>query len=84
MRVLGTTKSGTRIIMLSEQIAISMVGLLLGTGVLRILKGTQLLEILQQVVVFTVLYIVIVALAAAVSAVLATRKNVLELLQTKE
>ncbi len=84
LRILGTTKRKTRAILSLEQIFLSVLGLIIGAGALLIYKGTGLSGVLTQLLLFVGLYFAVVVAAAIVCASLATRRNVLELLQTKE
>ncbi|MBQ8025371.1 MAG: type II toxin-antitoxin system mRNA interferase toxin, RelE/StbE family [Oscillospiraceae bacterium] len=84
LRILGTTRRRTRAMLSSEQIVLAAAGLLLGAGALLIWRGAQLLGISRQLALFGGLYLITVAAAAIVCAVLVTRRSVLELLQTKE
>ena len=85
LRALGTTKKRTRFILLSGQLILCFSGLILGFAVLMLYNGRELLEgiseILQQYVILCSISYVI---AAVICAILVTRRNVLELLQTKE
>ncbi len=84
LRILGTTKRKTRAILSLEQIFLSVIGLIVGAGALLIYKGAGLSGILTQLLLFAGLYFAVIVTAAIVCASLATRRNVLELLQTKE
>ncbi|NLA86105.1 MAG: ABC transporter permease, partial [Clostridiales bacterium] len=84
MRVQGTTKGKTRAILALEQVLLSIVGLAVGTGGLLVYKGAALSAISGQVYLFTALYFTVILVSAAMCSSLATRRNVLELLQTKE
>jgi ABC-type antimicrobial peptide transport system permease subunit len=84
MRVLGTTKRKTRAILSLEQVLLSGVGLLVGACGLLIYNGSGIAAASGDMVLFAGLYFALIAAAAIVSSVAATRKNVLELLQTKE
>jgi hypothetical protein len=84
MRVLGTTKEMTRAILASEQVLLSIAGLALGVSGLLFYKGQETEAISGQLLVFVSLFFAVISLCAAVCSVLATRRSVLELLQTKE
>jgi ABC-type antimicrobial peptide transport system permease subunit len=84
LRVLGTTKRKTRTMLALEQIVLGVIGLAAGSGGLIIYKGAALSGIRNQILLFIALYVAVIVVSAAVSASLATRRNVLELLQTKE
>jgi len=78
MRVLGTSKRRVRAIMVLEHMILCIVGIVLAAAVLAV-RGvfTQMLWVIA-------LYVVVIFAASYVASVLASRKNVLELLQTKE
>jgi hypothetical protein len=84
MRVQGTTKRKTRAMLALEQILLSVIGLLVGACGLLIYNGSGITVAAGGVALFAGLYFALVTAAAVVSSVVATRKNVLELLQTKE
>jgi ABC-type antimicrobial peptide transport system permease subunit len=84
MRVQGTTKRKTRAILALEQALLSVVGLLVGACWLALYNGSGMAAASADMVLFAGLYFALIAAAAIVSSVAATRKNVLELLQTKE
>lgn len=84
MRVQGTTKRRTRTIVLLEQVLLSILGLLIGTVGLLAYKGEALAVISGQLALFAALYFAVILLSAVICSSLATRRNVLELLQTKE
>lgn len=84
MRVLGTTKRKTRVILAFEQVLLCLVGLVVGACGLFLYKGVGLSAISQSLYLFAALYFTVVLVAAATCSIIATRRNVLELLQTKE
>ena len=84
MRIQGTTKTKTRVILVIEQIMLSVAGLIIGAGAMAVIKGAQFTDVAAQTGMFAGMYLIVIIAASVVSAVLATRKNVLELLQTKE
>ncbi len=84
MRIQGTTKGKTRAILTLEQVLLSIVGLIVGVGGLLVYKGAALSAISGQLYLFTALYFTVILVSAVMCSSLATRRNVLELLQTKE
>jgi hypothetical protein len=84
MRVLGTTKRITRAMLASEQILLSVGGLFIGLCGLLIYKRAELSAIAGGISLFAALYLAVIAASAVFSAAAATRRNILELLQTKE
>jgi ABC-type antimicrobial peptide transport system permease subunit len=84
MRMLGTTKRRTRVILALEQMILSVAGLLPGVCALLAYNGAELAAAIGDIALFAGLYLAAVTAFSAVSSAAATRKNVLELLQTKE
>ncbi len=84
MRILGTTKRKTRTILALEQMLLSICGLVIGACGLLAYKGAALSRISAQLYVFAALYFAVILVSAIICAGLSTRRNVLELLQTKE
>ena len=82
MRVLGTTKKRTRSILILEQMILSIIGILISAVVLAIRRVPETV-FMQMLLIFTI-YTVVVLLGSIIAAIAASRKNVLELLQTKE
>ena len=78
MRVLGTSKAKTRTILVLEQMILCIIGIIISGGVLYI-RGA----FMQMLWVFGA-YALVILLASIIASVAASRKNVLELLQTKE
>lgn len=84
MRILGTTKHKTRAMLSLEQILLALSGLALGLAVMAAIHRAAFLGIAPKTGLFAGVYLLIAALASLVSAAIATKKNLLELLQTKE
>lgn len=82
MRMLGTTKRKTRVILVLEQMILCLAGVL--TAVVAIAVQNADWVVWQQMAIVMSLYMIIVLAASIIASVLASRKNVLELLQTKE
>ena len=78
MRVLGTSKAKTRTILVIEQMLLCVVGIIIA-GIILYIRGA----LTQMWWVFCV-YAFVILIASIVASVAASRKNVLELLQTKE
>jgi len=78
MRVLGTSKSKIRTIIVSEQMILCVVGFVIAGIVLAIRR------VLMQLFWVFGAYALVILLASIVVSVTVSRKNVLELLQTKE
>ena len=84
MRALGTTKCTTRVMLALEQILLGFVGVLIGLAVMLAWKRGDFSAIAVQAGVFAAAYAIMVMFGSYISAAFATRKNILELLQTKE
>ncbi len=78
MRVLGTSKVKTRTILVLEQMILCIIGVII-SGIVLYIRGA----LAQMLWVFSA-YALVILLASIVASVAASRKNVLELLQTKE
>jgi len=78
MRVLGTSKAKTRTILVLEQMILCIVGIIIA-GIILYIRGA----LTQMLWVFSA-YALVILLASIIASMAATRKNVLELLQTKE
>ena len=78
MRVLGTSKAKTRTILVLEQMILCVIGIII-SGIVLYIRGA----FMQMLWVFGT-YALVILLASIVSSTAASRKNVLELLQTKE
>ena len=84
MRALGTTKRMTRSMVALEQIILGMLGVLLGLLVMLAWKRAAFAPIAVQAGLFAGAYALVLIFSSYISAAFATRKNILELLQTKE
>jgi hypothetical protein len=84
MRVQGTTRRKAGAMLALEQALLSAAGLALGACGLAAYNGTGLAAASAELVPFAALYFAAIVAAAMVSSAAATRKNVLELLQTRE
>ena len=84
MRVLGTTKRKTRIVMSLEQCLLGVAGLVLGGAVLLAVNGQAMRAVSGQMLLFAALYFGVVLASAVICSVLATRRSALELLQVRE
>ncbi|NMA25645.1 MAG: ABC transporter permease [Clostridiales bacterium] len=84
MRIQGTTKGKTRSVLALEQVLLSIAGLIVGSAALLAYKGSGLSVVSPQLGLFAALYFAVILISAVTCSSLATRRNVLELLQTKE
>jgi len=83
MRVLGTSKARTRVIIVAERMILCIVGMVLAAAVMFAMRGVNE-TVLQKTAMVLALYFAAVLLSSCVASVAVSRKNVLELLQTKE
>ena len=84
MRAQGTTKRMTRSMLAVEQIILGAIGALLGMLVMLAWKRGDFSAIAVQAGLFAGAYALILIFSSYISAAFATRKNILELLQTRE
>lgn len=84
MRVLGTTRLRTSMILVIEQLILCIVGIALGVGGLILYNGAVLKEIASKLYLFAGLYFAVSLVSTLICSAIATRRNVLNLLQTKE
>ena len=82
MRMLGTTKRRTRWILMAEQLLLCICGIGISALILK-LRNASAVVFSEAAIVFA-LYFAAIFISAALASISATRKNVLELLQTKE
>ncbi|MBQ8831318.1 MAG: hypothetical protein IJ017_06940 [Oscillospiraceae bacterium] len=83
MRVLGTSKRRTRVIIVTERIVLYLVSTVLSVIVMLSMRGISEHTISNMTLVI-ILYFAAVVLSSLAASVAVTRKKVLELLQTKE
>ena len=83
MRVLGTSKRRTRVIIILERMLLCFVGMVLAAIIMFAMRGVTA-AVAQKIVFILTAYFAAVIAASAIASMAATRKNVLELLQTKE
>lgn len=84
LRILGTTKRRSRCILAIEQIVLCVIGLAMAAIGLVIYDAGPFVRCAGTLALCGGLYLLGCALAATITAVLATRSKVLELLQVKE
>jgi len=84
LRALGVAKAKTRTILSLEQVVLSATGLAFGFCVILGYKGAGSAAIARPISLFAALYFAVIIASAAICSILATRRSVLELLQTKE
>jgi ABC-type antimicrobial peptide transport system permease subunit len=84
MRVLGTTKKRTIVILALEQIILCILGIVIATGVLLIYNAGLFILSGSTLAVCALIYLVASIMAAIIAAAATTNKKALELLQVKE
>ena len=82
MRVLGTSKRWIRFIMVVEQMILCVVGIILSCLIMFVGKTSY--DVIVLITSVFSLYALVILLVSIIASVMASRKNVLELLQTKE
>ena len=83
MRVLGTSKRRTRVIIVLERMILCVIGMIIAALIMMVMRGVNGV-VLEKMVIVLGLYFVTILAFAIIAAVFSSRKNVLELLQTKE
>ena len=84
MRIQGTTRIKTLVILSVEQIILSVVGIIVGIAVMTIIKGADISMITMSMSMFAALYLSVIIISSIVSSAIVTSKNILQLLQSKE
>ncbi len=84
LRMLGVRKAWVRVMFSSEQLLLSLLGVLLGLGLLVILRQNPRAVLTGQALIATSLYLLGALVGALIAAVLVSNKQPLELLQVKE
>jgi ABC-type antimicrobial peptide transport system permease subunit len=84
MRVLGTSKKRTRIMLILEQLILCLFGMIVALILLAALNGTAILNIAEPLGLYCALHIAGCAAGVAVCSIVITRRRILELLQVKE
>jgi hypothetical protein len=84
MRVLGTTKKRTRLMLTLEQTVLCLAGFVCGVFVLLMINGVLPGTVTRQLGVYAALHFAMCIAGAVICAVVITRRRILELLQVKE
>ena len=84
LRVLGTTKRRTRVMLSLEQIFLCLLGLCMAVAALVLTKGNALTAVAGLIAVYAAAHLLSCVVGTEAAAVSVTRRNVLELLQVKE
>ena len=84
MRVLGTTRTAVRLTLITEPLILSMLGVLIGLGMARLLWASPVLMAASPLLISAGLYLVGVLVGSVVGAITVTNKQPIELLQVKE
>jgi hypothetical protein len=84
MRVLGTTKRRTRVMLIVEQAALCLLGLLCAAALLFAINGVSIAEYTAALGIAATALLSGCIAGALVCAVIVTRRRILELLQVKE
>jgi len=84
LRVLGTTKRRTRVMLTLEQIMLCLLGLVLAAAALIAVKGRELYEVAGVLLVYLSVHFAFCASSSTAASVSVTKRKVLDLLQVKE
>lgn len=84
LRVLGTTKRRTRIMLISEQLILCLLGLVLAFIILSAINGNSILTVVLPLSIYIVLHFAGCIIGTSICAVVVTRRRILELLQVRE
>ncbi|PKO06494.1 MAG: hypothetical protein CVU41_07190 [Chloroflexi bacterium HGW-Chloroflexi-3] len=84
LRVLGTALPTVRLTLISEPLALSVIGVILGLGISYLLWASTGVLSLRQLMISAGLYLVGVIIGSVVGAMLVTNKQPIDLLQVKE
>ncbi|MBR6521694.1 MAG: ABC transporter permease [Oscillospiraceae bacterium] len=84
LRILGTTKRRTRVMLTLEQIMLCLLGLVLAAASLAAVKGRELYDVAGILLVYLSAHFVFCASSSTAASISVTKRKVLELLQVKE
>jgi hypothetical protein len=85
LRVLGVTKTRTRIILIAGQLALCLIGITAGIIAVLLYNGQAVfVEIMAVFITCAVLYFAVCVIASSIFSVSATNKKIMDLLQVKE
>jgi hypothetical protein len=84
LRVLGTTKLRTRVMLILEQLLLCLIGLILAFAVLAIVNRADILKVIEPLSIYCLLHLIGCIVGTTIAAITVTRKKILELLQVKE
>jgi ABC-type antimicrobial peptide transport system permease subunit len=84
LRVLGTTRTAVRLTLIAEPLFLSILGVIIGLGIARLLWMTSGLVAAEPLLIAASLYLAGVLAGLVASAIAVTNKKPIELLQVKE
>jgi ABC-type antimicrobial peptide transport system permease subunit len=84
MRVLGTTKKRTRLMLTLEQTVLCLAGFVCAVFVLLMINGVLPAAVTRPLGMYAALHFAMCVAGAVICAVVITRRRILELLQVKE
>ena len=84
MRVLGTTRTAVRLVLILEPFFLSIIGVMLGLGIAQVLWMTSDVAAVVPLSIGAGLYLAGVLVGSLTGAVSVTNKKPIELLQVKE
>ena len=84
LRVLGTTKRRTRVMLILEQLMLCLIGLILAFAVLGVVNRAVIIKVIEPLGTYCLLHLIGCTVGTTLAAITVTRKKILELLQVKE
>jgi hypothetical protein len=84
LRVLGTTKRRTRVMLIFEQLLLCLAGLILAFAVLAVINGSGILGVAGSIGFYCALHFIGCTIGTTIASIVVTKRKILELLQVKE
>ena len=84
LRVLGTTKRRTRVMLILEQFMLCLIGLILSFAVLAVVNRADIFKVIEPLSTYCLLHLIGCTVGTTIAAITVTRRKILELLQVKE
>ena len=84
LRVLGTTKRRTRVMLILEQLVLCLIGLIVAFTILAIVNRADIIKVAEPLSTYCLLHLIGCTVGTTIAAITVTRRKILELLQVKE
>ena len=84
LRVLGTTKRRTRVMLIFEQLILCLVGLILAFAILAVVNGSGIFGVAGFIGIYCALHFIGCTIGTTIASIVVTKRKILELLQVKE